>query len=293
MKNSLAILLCWITFQAMSQNFNVEINSGNENATLLGKINKEALTREPYAEWFQKNYDEYTSDKEVIALLKKQLEDYTITAFMGTWCGDSKREVPRFYKVLDDAEFPLDRLTFVAVDRVREAYKKSPGGEQEELNIHRVPTFIVYKDGKEINRIVESPVKTLEEDLLQLLRKEYQPNYHGVSLAHDLLTEMGVQKFQSKNKKIAKKLKGEVQAFKELNTYSSVLFYNDQQEAAVAIGRLNLLLFPEEANAYIRLGVKLREMGQRSEALELFEKALELNPENEKLKSAISELNTK
>jgi len=76
---------------------------------------------------------------------------------MGTWCGDSKREVPRFIKVLEAANFPVDNLKIVAVDRRKEQYKKSPTGEEWGLSIKRVPTFIFYKNGKESNRIIESP----------------------------------------------------------------------------------------------------------------------------------------
>ena len=192
-------LLLWL--QSSAQPFNAEINSETKNATLLGKINKEALSSTPYSEWFTKNYDEYTPDSNVIDALKTELADYTITAFMGTWCGDSKRQVPRFYKALDAVKFPLERLTMVAVSRERDTYKQSPGGEEEGLNIHRVPTFIIFKDGKEVNRIVESPVITIEEDLLQILQNNYTPNYHGVTLVNELLASSNGRALQKKNKK--------------------------------------------------------------------------------------------
>jgi thiol-disulfide isomerase/thioredoxin len=85
---------------------------------------------------------------------------------MGTCCGDSKREVPRFIKILKPVDFPMENLKIVALDKRKEKYKKSPQGEEWGLNIRRVPTFIFYKNGREINRIIETPVTTLEEDIL-------------------------------------------------------------------------------------------------------------------------------
>jgi len=97
---------------------------------------------------------------------------------MGTWCGDSKREIPRFYKILETANYPIEQLTMVAVDHIEPNYKKSPGGEEKGLSIIKVPTFIFYKDGKEVNRIVESPIESLEKDIAAIISgKNYVPNY--------------------------------------------------------------------------------------------------------------------
>ena len=37
------------------------------------------------------------------------------------------------------------------------------------LNITNVPTFIFYKNGKEVNRIVESPRVSLEQDMIDII----------------------------------------------------------------------------------------------------------------------------
>ena len=41
--------------------------------------------------------------------------------------------------------------------------------ETEGLNIEKVPTFIFYKNGIEIGRIIESPEKSIEKDFLKIL----------------------------------------------------------------------------------------------------------------------------
>ena len=56
--------------------------------------------------------------------------------------------------------------------------KTTPDTYENGLNITNVPTFIFYEKGVEINRIVESPIKSLEEDMLEILTgSSYKPNY--------------------------------------------------------------------------------------------------------------------
>ncbi len=76
---------------------------------------------------------------------------------MATWCGDSKREVPRMLKVLNLCGVPPTAIEIINVGRGEQDYKQSPTHEERGKNIHRVPTFIVYQNGKELNRIVEFP----------------------------------------------------------------------------------------------------------------------------------------
>jgi uncharacterized protein (DUF1015 family) len=42
--------------------------------------------------------------------------------------------------------------------------------EKMELEIEKVPTFIVYRNGEEIGRIIETPIKSMEEDLYEILK---------------------------------------------------------------------------------------------------------------------------
>ncbi len=100
------------------------------------------------------------------------MQGYQILAFLGTWCGDSKREVPRFLKILETANFPDDQLKIVALDKRKGKYKQSPTGEEWGLQILRVPTFILYKNGREVNRIIESPNTTLEEDVKKIIKTD-------------------------------------------------------------------------------------------------------------------------
>ncbi|NAS31713.1 thiol reductase thioredoxin [Flavobacteriaceae bacterium R38] len=162
--------------QAQDINSVVKDNYGREK--LLGRVNKQGLTTNTFNAWFSASYDRYNIDKEALKKIKKDINDYKITVFMGTWCGDSRREVPRFYKILESLDYPMHKLKIIGVDNIPGAYKKSPGKEEEGLNIIKVPTFIFYKNGKEVNRIVESPVISLESDIEKIMYStEYKHKY--------------------------------------------------------------------------------------------------------------------
>jgi thiol-disulfide isomerase/thioredoxin len=292
MKSITLVIVCLLLTKLSAQPYNTEITSEGNQSVLLGKINKEGLSASPYSDWFLKNYKTYTPNTAIIHQLKDELSSYSITAFLGTWCGDSQREVPHFYNILEAINFPLDRLTLVAVSRDQDAYKQSPGGEEEGLNIHRVPTFIFYKDGKEVNRIVESPVETLEADMVAILKGTYVSNYQTVTLVNALLAEVPLEKFDKKAKKILPKLKNLVTKVSELNTYSNVLFLSQREDESIAVARLNTKLFPNESTTYLSLANKLHQQMRLSEAKENYQRALELDPGNEQLKSLISSLNS-
>ena len=146
----------------------------NRTIDLIGLSERKSFNQEPYKEWFDKNFKVYKPDSSTIVSLKKELKGITIKGFMATWCGDSKREVPQFFKILDQVGFNTKDLELIAV----EINKKTPNNLQEGFNIKKVPTFIFYKQGKEIGRYVEYARESLEIDMLQIVsEKAYKHSY--------------------------------------------------------------------------------------------------------------------
>ena len=175
-----AIYSCSVTKNSASP---VPINQLSKdsrgNDMLLGKCTRSALLQHPFADWYKANYDSYAVDSFTCNYIRPLLAGKSITIFMGTWCGDSRREVPRVLKMLDCCNFPSSSLTMIMVSNKDSLYKKSPQHEEAGKNIARVPTIIIEQKGVEIGRIIEFPIISLEKDLLAILRKEkYQPNYH-------------------------------------------------------------------------------------------------------------------
>ena len=50
--------------------------------------------------------------------------------------------------------------------------KLSPVGEYNKLDIQSVPTFIIFKNNIEAGRIIENPVTSLEQDLVNILTRK-------------------------------------------------------------------------------------------------------------------------
>ena len=134
------------------------------DSIFTGVSNREILTSEVYQEWYQQYYYDYDPSNRVLQDLEIP-ESLHIDIVLADWCSDSRREVPRFFKVLDvwgyTGEVPL-----YFVDK----NKKDPAGLTTKWYIEKVPTIIFSIEGEEIGRIVETPDKSLEKDLRNILK---------------------------------------------------------------------------------------------------------------------------
>jgi thiol-disulfide isomerase/thioredoxin len=135
------------------------------SSVLIGLIDRSLLFQE-FPEW-ELGLKYYRPDPAVLDSLRKISKDLSIEIFLGTWCGDSRREVPHFFKIIDELDTDLfNNVQLWAVDRS----KKIPGSDlAENRNIKYVATFIIYSDDVELGRIIEVPEKTLEEDMLRII----------------------------------------------------------------------------------------------------------------------------
>ena len=165
-----ALLLAAQQINAQKVIVNREVETTEDGKMLLGHQLKDQFTKEPYAQWYVKEHDEYALDQNAIKELRKgKITSYDIIVFMGTWCEDSHRDFPRLMRILEELKFPDARLTIIAVNRKKE----SPTGDESIHNIQKVPTIIVQKYGKEIGRIIEMPTTGyIERDLVEILKKD-------------------------------------------------------------------------------------------------------------------------
>ena len=149
--------------------------SGPEEYTdIIGVFERKELSNNPHAEWFNQNYSDYNLDKETLDKLKPLFEDIEITVFMGTWCSDSRKEIPVFFKLIDKLKINENSIELIGMT----LEKTTPDSLELDQNLINVPTFIFKKDGKEINRIVEFPLETIEKDILEILTtNNYQNPY--------------------------------------------------------------------------------------------------------------------
>lgn len=146
-------------------NSHLGIDEKTGKSILLGKVDREALVDSNFAWWFNSAYKFYKPESAIINELKIiDLSTTNIKLILGTWCSDSRREVPRFFKIIDLIEYPESQIEIIAVNRD----KVVPKSVEEIDDIEFVPTFIFYNENEEAGRIVETPDETLEEDMLEI-----------------------------------------------------------------------------------------------------------------------------
>lgn len=133
---------------------------------LLGYCNRKVFKDTTFSWWYNSMYDMYTIDTASVKKLAGKLKNVNIEVVMGTWCSDSRRQVPRLFKILDYLKYPADSVQLLMVGR---KLKGINSDETKGLNIEKVPTIIFLRNGKELGRIIESPKVSLEKDMLKIL----------------------------------------------------------------------------------------------------------------------------
>ena len=112
--------------------------------------------------------ERYQPDPAAIETLAGARLRYRVTVAMGTWCSDSREQLPRLQAVLEKLgrSSPFEPPRLIGVDRTKQAPEALfPFGEVE-----LVPTIVVSLEGSEVGRIVETPTSgAVEKDLVRIL----------------------------------------------------------------------------------------------------------------------------
>ena len=168
MKQIFVILLVIFSVQVVLAQTEIS-HDANGNKVLKGFITKQELATDTAFTWFAQNQQGYTPDQNALQLLKTNRDSVNILAFGGTWCGDTKYILPKFYLLADAAGLSPDRITLLGVDRS----KKTIQHLSEVFGITNVPTIIVMKNGKEVGRVVEyGHTGLFDKDLAEILSKK-------------------------------------------------------------------------------------------------------------------------
>ncbi|NRF41287.1 thioredoxin family protein [Pedobacter foliorum] len=135
---------------------------------LINACTREVIRAFPtMKEKYDIEYPDYTPEPNALNDLLPLLKDKNITIVLGTWCGDSREQLPHFLKTIDSSSFAEENITFICVDRAKETEDEL----LNDLNIDRVPTFIIYHNREELGRIIEKPTISIEEDMVLILSK--------------------------------------------------------------------------------------------------------------------------
>lgn len=115
----------------------------------------------------------YEPNAQAIAAIKSNGENTTVTLALGTWCPDSKNYVPKLIKALAAAGNDKIQVKLIGIDN----QFREPVDTVQPRRITNVPTVIVERGGREIDRIVETPAgATMEEDLAAILNGKHPVN---------------------------------------------------------------------------------------------------------------------
>ncbi len=131
---------------------------------LVGMVSRETV-EEAHPDWVQAEVAAApdAAASKALAAVEPGAE---VTVFLGTWCSDSRRELPRLWRALDETGGMVPfQIRYIGVDRE----KKEPAAPITNYDIRFVPTFIVERGGHEVGRIVEESPHGIEQDLLALL----------------------------------------------------------------------------------------------------------------------------
>lgn len=130
------------------------------------EIQKDSVFTSEYGPKFTKEATEYKANKRILA--KGNFDGVTVKVILGLWCGDSHRQVPRFMEMCNGKAMRNVSVRYYAVNK----NKYCPDSDIQQLQIEFVPTFVFYRNGHEIGRIIETPEGSLEEHTLKIVGKK-------------------------------------------------------------------------------------------------------------------------
>jgi thiol-disulfide isomerase/thioredoxin len=164
MKNWIIGLLLFLPFFVNAQINRVVYDDIKSQNILFGECDIEGFRLDEFNTWFSETYNSYKV-KESYFNSDFSVKFDSVYVFLGTWCSDSRREVPAFFKIVDSKHFDGVSIRYFALD----SFKETDVCDSRLFSIEYVPTFIFYHNGAEVFRIIETPESSLEEDIVKYL----------------------------------------------------------------------------------------------------------------------------
>jgi len=138
-----------------------------QGPVLNGIVTKYILQNDSSFKWYATNQAGYTPDAGALRAMEAAKNNVQFVIFGGTWCGDTRNILPKFFKLQEASGVADKHISFFAMDRS----KKTIGNVGDAFKITNVPTIIVMRDGKEIGRVVEyGKSGSFDKDLAEILK---------------------------------------------------------------------------------------------------------------------------
>ncbi len=104
-------------------------------------------------------------DSGVLEGLKDKIVGLNVKVFFGDWCPDCRAHMPTFLAAILELGVDDFELEFIEMSR-----QMSDGlNKAAQHNVMAIPSFIFFKDGVEIGRIIERPKESMEKDMAEIL----------------------------------------------------------------------------------------------------------------------------
>lgn len=156
-------LILFLSVFLVSCSVHKPVAKAQEEIILEGKLLRSDLDHQ--FKWFDENYRKYHPNDSAISELRKYSNDIRVVVIMGTWCSDSHEHVPEFFTVADALHIEEKNIEIIGVNRK----KTCKSVDIREYKIQNVPTFIFYRNNRQIGSIIESPRVSIEKDLLHII----------------------------------------------------------------------------------------------------------------------------
>jgi hypothetical protein len=146
----------------------VAVDAEENGPELVGQLSRSEIEA-AMPDWVGAQIEARPDVDQAITMAVAGSAESRVTVYLGTWCSDSRRELSRFWRAVDEAGGEVAfELAYVGVNRDMD----QPAEHLEGLGLQYVPTFVVAVGGSETGRIVEESPNGIEYDLAALLRGE-------------------------------------------------------------------------------------------------------------------------
>lgn len=162
--NHLAILLISFALTACSTQKSYTLKKEGTDIILKGIVPKEVLMNPKVYPWFAWGINNYKPDTTRINQLKPLAKGLNVLVIAGSWCSDTQRDLPKFYKVAELIGLKTNQISLIMVDRD----KKCSNIDIDIMQIKNIPAFIFYYEGKEKGRIIENTILSMEADMVNI-----------------------------------------------------------------------------------------------------------------------------
>ena len=111
----LAIIITAI--QIYSQDYKIIPDEKNGEPLILGYCPASIIIDSLFKDTWTTEYNNYQPDFEILDKLEGKLEDITIKIVFRSTCSDSREQLPRLLKILNELNYDVNLITLIGVNR--------------------------------------------------------------------------------------------------------------------------------------------------------------------------------